>query len=504
MKQTNRLRRVFIAFSVCFTLGLVSVVSLQLFRSYEATLRAAETNAANLVKSMAQHAYDIYEDLDLASYGIVERLEWDNFGAGLSGDDVTRLKRLFKRQVAQMNQVHGFFVYDKDGNWIVTDKDDYPASINNSDRDYFIYHKTFMDRAIRIGTPLRSRSTGDLVVPVSRRINNPDNSFAGVFLITVNIEYFNQYYADFHLGPRDIISQALRSGEVISRLPYSEKNINYSLSKGEVYSKYLLQSPSGVARIRSVVDGIDRIQGYQALERYPVVVQVGLSRRDVLAAWITEVVIYTGGLLVMLAVLFAMGLLVLRYMRLDQEHQLELATAYEAVEKLAMEDGLTGLSNRRHFDVMLPVELNRAKRQGYPVGLIMLDVDFFKNFNDRYGHQMGDLCLQAVAQVVQKSVRRAGDLVARYGGEEIVILLPNTDEPGTHQIAMSIVEGIRALNIEHLDSPLGRVTASIGYHVVGCDGFAYSPTEALGLADQNLYEAKGLGRNRVHPAMCQS
>ncbi|WP_312483686.1 hypothetical protein [Pseudomonas sp.] len=75
MKQTNRLRRVFIAFSVCFTLGLVSVVSLQLFRSYEATLRAAETNAANLVKSMAQHAYDTYEDLDLASYGIVERLE---------------------------------------------------------------------------------------------------------------------------------------------------------------------------------------------------------------------------------------------------------------------------------------------------------------------------------------------------------------------------------------------------------------------------------------------
>jgi len=69
---------------------------------------------------------------------------------------------------------------------------------------------------------------------------------------------------------------------------------------------------------------------------------------------------------------------------------------------------------------------------------------------------------------------------------------------------MSIVEGIRALNIEHLDSPLGRVTASIGYYVVGCDGFAHSPTEALGLADQNLYEAKGLGRNRVHPAICQS
>ncbi|MFK4136418.1 hypothetical protein ACI2KR_29695, partial [Pseudomonas luteola] len=83
------------------------------------------------------------------------------------------------------------------------------------------------------------------------------------------------------LGPGDIISQALRSGEVISRLPYSEKNINYRLSKGEVYSKYLLQSPSGVARIRSVVDGIDRIQGYQALERYPVVVQVGFSRQDV-------------------------------------------------------------------------------------------------------------------------------------------------------------------------------------------------------------------------------
>ncbi|GGM18436.1 response regulator [Pseudomonas asuensis] len=501
MKQTSRLKRVFIAFSIGFTLVLIGVVSLQLYRSYKETLTAAQANAANLVKSMAQHAYDTYEDMDLASFGIVERLEWDGFGSGLTSENKARLKTLFKRQVAQMHQVHGFFVYDKDGNWIVTDKDDYPANINNADRIYFIYHKTFSDRAIYIGTPIRSRSTGDMVVPVSRRINNPDKSFAGVFLITVNIEYFNQYYADFLLGPNDSIVQALRSGEVISRLPYRESNITLNLSKGDIYSKHLLKASSGVVRITSVVDGVDRIQGYRALERYPLVVQVGLSRKDVLAPWLTEVVFYVTGLAIMLGVLFALGLLILRYIRLDQEHQVELKAAYDAVEKLAMEDGLTGLANRRHFDVVLPVELNRARRQGYCVGLIMLDVDYFKKFNDSYGHHMGDLCLKAVAQVVKQNVRRAGDLAARYGGEELVILLPNTDDLGTHKIATAILEGIRALGIEHRDSAHGRVTASIGYHVVVPASFDCDPSQELGLADVNLYTAKELGRDRVHPEM---
>jgi diguanylate cyclase len=345
-----------------------------------------------------------------------------------------------------MNQVHGFFVYDKDGNWIVTDKDDYPANINNSDREYFIYDKTFMDRAIHIGAPLRSRSTGDVVVPVSRSISNPDKSFAGVVLITVNIEYFNQYYADFRLGPNDSIVQALRSGEVISRLPYRESNTALNVSKGEIYSKYLQQARSGVVRITSVIDGVDRIQVYQALERYPLVVQVGLSRQDVLAPSLHEVVIYTSGLAALLGMLFALGLIVLRYMRLDRENQIELKAAYDAVERLALEDGLTGLANRRHFDTMLPIELNRGRRQGYSVGLIMLDVDYFKKFNDRYGHQMGELCLQAVAQVIKQNIRRAGDLAVRYGGEEFVILMPNTGDTGTYTIATSVLEGIRALH----------------------------------------------------------
>jgi diguanylate cyclase len=203
----------------------------------------------------------------------------------------------------------------------------------------------------------------------------------------------------------------------------------------------------------------------------------------------------------MLGVLFALGLVILRYMRLDREHQLELKAAYDAVEKLAMEDGLTGLANRRHFDTMLPIEINRARRQGQPVGLIMLDVDFFKKFNDRYGHQMGDFCLQAVSQVIKHSVHRAGDLVARYGGEEMVLLLPNTDEHGTYKVAVSIIEAIRSLNIEHQDSPLGRVTASIGYHVIASTTSEYEPSQALGLADLNLYEAKAMGRNRVYPML---
>jgi len=179
--------------------------------------------------------------------------------------------------------------------------------------------------------------------------------------------------------------------------------------------------------------------------------------------------------------------------RIDHANTLERTERYA---RLALIDSLTGIANRRKFDEMLPYEWSRAAREGTPIALAILDLDFFKQFNDSYGHQAGDLCLQQVARALGESLRRPTDLLARYGGEEFVALLPTTDLAGATALAESMREGLGRLNITHASTSLGRVTLSAGVAFARPRPGA-SPDELVRNADTALYEAKQAGRNRV-------
>lgn len=167
------------------------------------------------------------------------------------------------------------------------------------------------------------------------------------------------------------------------------------------------------------------------------------------------------------------------------------------LQDLSRRDGLTGLANRRHFAEYLDKEWKRALREKAPLSIIMCDIDYFKNFNDFYGHQTGDDCLRAVARVLEQGLRRPLDIAARYGGEEFVVVVPGTPLPGALAVAESIRSGIEALAIPHASSSAAAVvTISLGVASVipAPDGAA---AEILSAADQALYRAKGEGRNRV-------
>lgn len=167
-----------------------------------------------------------------------------------------------------------------------------------------------------------------------------------------------------------------------------------------------------------------------------------------------------------------------------------------ALEALAVTDAMTHLANRRRFDKTLSDEWRRGLREHSHLSLLLLDADWFKSYNDTYGHPRGDSCLKQIAEATQDVVSRPGDLVARIGGEEFAVILPNTPEEGAREVADQICAAVRRRNLPHNTNPLGIVTISIGFATV-VPRLGQHATILMQHADKALYAAKNAGRNRV-------
>ncbi len=175
----------------------------------------------------------------------------------------------------------------------------------------------------------------------------------------------------------------------------------------------------------------------------------------------------------------------------------DLPEANRELQRIAVIDGLTQIANRRHFDNSLRQEWLRMARAKLPMSIIMCDVDFFKLYNDHYGHLLGDDCLCSVAHAIDCCVKRPADLAARFGGEEFAVLLPNTPIEGAAAVAESIRQSVQGLMIEHAASLVDRyVTLSLGV-ASAVPEYHASPQALLNASDKALYEAKHAGRNRV-------
>lgn len=182
--------------------------------------------------------------------------------------------------------------------------------------------------------------------------------------------------------------------------------------------------------------------------------------------------------------------------KLEKQNQ-ELKTKSDLLEKIARLDSLTGISNRRHFDEMLEVEWSRALRNNVPLSIIVADIDYFKGFNDYYGHMEGDKCLCLVAQCLSSLLQRPTDAVARYGGEEFVAILSGTDIKGAELLAENWRAGVEKLRIPHAASAVAdHVTISVG-HATMVPERDQVPYYLVGVADEMLYKSKEMGRNQI-------
>ncbi len=501
-RPSPRLSIMFLAvfFVVLVCTSLIGVQAWLTVRARTVQLNESEIASANLAEAVAQHAYDTIKEADTVLVGLVERLEND----GPSGPELGRLHDLLVHRVAELPQLHGLFVYGEDGRWLVNSQAVLLRNQNNSDREYFIHHRDHAGRGVHIGPPVRSKSTGDWIITVSRRFNQPDGSFGGVVLATINMEYFNKFFQRFKIGQEGAILLALDNGIMLVRRPYNEKSLGRDISKLPLFRDYLPKAPVDTVIFTSAQDGVTRINSYRRLEQYPLVVSAALSKEEVLAQWRADAYLHSGGVIILS---LGMGLLGFRLvsqikLRIVAEAELvrarnSLETLNQTLERLAMQDGLTGLANRRQFDASLKNEFSRAMRHASSLALIMIDVDCFKQYNDIYGHAAGDECLKAIGKVVDDKKRRPGDVAARYGGEELVVLLPGTDVEGAVAVAENIRAAIEGLQLKHAGSSAGHVTVSAGVEALVPVRFESEALDLIKAADKALYQAKSLGRNRV-------
>jgi diguanylate cyclase (GGDEF)-like protein len=487
---------VFVVF-VC--MALVAMEGWFAWNSHKSDLHDAEIDTANLTQALAQHAEDTVKKADTALFGLVERIEV----YGMAPSTLQSLFPLLVEQVAEMPELQGVFIFDENGHYLINSLDNAPGSLrSNADRAYFIHHRDNTDRRAYVGAPIRSRSTGEWVIPVSRRINRPDGSFGGVVLAAIKMDYFNHYYARFDIGRAGIIALARADATVMVRRPYVESMIGQDISNGNLFSRYIKNNPSGTQILVSSLDGTERVVSYHSLTRYPLVLIASLSKKEVLTAWRERVQRQAIGVLFLTSVIALLGWRLVKQIHIHDLTEQALYLAQQKVlavnktlQRLALQDALTGLANRRQFDLTLNSEYDRAVREQRSIALLMIDVDYFKRYNDVYGHPKGDVCLSRVADVMQ--AKRPGDFSARYGGEEFVVILTETELKGAMIVAETIRKSIRDLNLTHSGNPTGFVTVSIGVAAMVPSSFSSGSAVFLQAADEALYTAKGAGRNMV-------
>lgn len=490
--SSSRSLKGLLGFIVLVSVVLVGATAWQDIQARNIALRNAQTAVSNLASSVDRQAEDAVHQADNVLIELSERVVED----GLAPAQQARLSRLMHRHVLAQEGLQGLFVYDAEGNWVASSFGERGDRPNNSDRNYFAYHRDHPGTDVHISPVVVSRTTGDPIIPISRRLDNPDGSFAGVVLATIPVSYFESFFNRLSLDEKGVIFLAMRDGSILVRRPAHTQAQTQTLIKGEIFSKYLAQSRQGTAMVTSVVDGVVRLYGYTESESFPLVVAAGLSRESILGDWRLDT--YRDALMVIgvIVALCLLGALLYRQFRRAERAKEKLADAYQVLESLAQSDSLTGLANRRRFDAALQVEFARAMRNRTSLAVALFDIDSFKQYNDTYGHISGDDCLRQVADIIRTHARRPADVVARYGGEEFVVLLPDTDIAGALLVAEQIRFWVSEAGLPHRGSPLGRVTISGGVHAIQRS----AATTALGLleaADSALYLAKQNGRNRV-------
>ncbi|HEV2674558.1 MAG TPA: response regulator [Aliidongia sp.] len=285
----------------CLSLALVDGWVILQSRAIE--LEHAQTETQNLARSLAKHADDVVQSANSILTDIAERVEADGIGAAA----LDRLDHHLATQLTTVPGLFGLFVYGEAGEWLATGLPSTPAGMNNSDREYFQYHREHADLALHIGAPVVSKSSNEWIIPVSRRLNHADGSFAGVALATLSQTSFQRYYGTLDVGTDGAIRLLNRNGTLLAEQPFQSSEIGRDLSDNLLFRAYLPKAAFGNFGHVSMLDQIERITGYYSAERFPLVAVVSFGRDEILSAWWRYAQIEVGGLIGIILAISAIG-----------------------------------------------------------------------------------------------------------------------------------------------------------------------------------------------------
>lgn len=465
---------------------IVSVQGYILYTSYQATWLLATRSEENVLRTIAANIKRNLDIIELSLIGLEAASQLD----GLDELNPQMRNMLLFDRAASARYLGALLVLNPEGSIRFDSGAIPPRNGNFADRDYF-QAQVEPGRGTFISKPFASRiGNGDPSIAISRRISQPDGSFAGAAIGSIRMAFFRDLVQQVNLGPDSVVGLMRTDGILLFRQPPAGHDVQSGtdIASSSVFQK-LLRHPGEPVTERSVIDGVRRYYVSMRIGDFPLLLAVGISKSAAMKEW-HERALATAAITLAVCILIAVLFRALR-VALMRSQEME-----EQLEAMAVTDALTGIPNRRAFDMAFPNELRRAARMGNDLSVLMIDVDHFKRVNDVYGHSVGDEVLSRLAGQVAASIRRPGDFAARYGGEEFVVLLPATNAAGAQMVAEKIRRAVMTMTPSPSAPELRQVTVSIGVSSLRATDAPDEP-DLLRIADEALYAAKAAGRNRV-------
>ncbi|HEY1151478.1 MAG TPA: diguanylate cyclase [Pseudoduganella sp.] len=493
------MRQGLLALAVVFPLVYVYVQYVSARRDQGATIADADSENRQIAAALKEHTARSVGEADRvlqAAMGEVERS-----GLALTWDNRFALERILRRYSVELPQISKLTIIDGNGKVLAVSGAQLAEPADASDTGYFGYHKSKKEDSLFVTSAYKSKVNDRQVFAITRSLRNENGSLKAVMLCSMRADYFGEFYRTLDAGKGVRVMLVSAGGPVLVESPARPETAARDLSRSPYWAKFRNDDAGSFSTQASMMDGTPRLVAFARVPQFPLLITVAQREDEVLRPWHErrQHALLIGGA----SILLMLALIGLLWRHLTQlmaaqatlhEQNTALRTLNEELAQQAIVDPLTGLHNRRYFNVVFPREILRARRSEAMLAFCIGDMDHFKKYNDRYGHPQGDEALQQAARLLREAMHRASDYAFRLGGEEFAMLFvaPSADE--AWQLVEAARRRVEQLGLPHEDSPAGVATMSFGLVCV----LAGAEVDAAGLyslADNALYEAKAAGRS---------
>ncbi|MDQ0318151.1 diguanylate cyclase (GGDEF)-like protein [Pararhizobium capsulatum DSM 1112] len=465
--------------------GFIALFGLLLSDQRHQDWAQAEVAANNLGVSVKREIMQTFHGADQALMSVREMLRVD---PDFQFDPQKR--RAFLGGSGSDVGIGEIYVLDAKGNLTLSSETGSRLRTNFANEAFFFTHERSKQDLLFTAKMVSISPLKEAAVILSRRLTDAKGKFSGVAVFSLRLSAFLPLFSSLELGEKGAISLYGTDGTLLLRAPEIQGAIGTNYVTTQMFWKLATAEEPFVTP--SAIDGVERLYSVAKAQSLPLIIAVGLSVEEIYAGWLRLASITAISFAALAGCVVFLSIMLAREFRYRRRSEMRY-------RRLAHVDELTGLFNRRRFDTCLEDAFFDARETATPLSVVMVDVDRFKMFNDFYGHQKGDDCLRLIAQTIRQRLERTTDIVARYGGEEIAIILPVTDAATADRIAEDVRLAIENLRIGHARSSFGYVTASFG--VATYEPHSNEPPngmeELVACADEALYGAKRSGRNRV-------